>query len=441
MPIEHVQFITSDNKDFITSDNRNFFVKDVTPPPPPPPVGQFSINLYINTAEPARVDKTDHLSGLGTINGTLREATDIINPIIMIEYEGLPTFNYISIEAFSRYYYVRNIVSVYNNLWAIECECDVLMSYKDYIYDLECLIKRQQNIYNCVNAKYMYDELIPMNNKITIDKSDFPYTPFKTHMAGTGIKNIVITVVGKGTTPAPRTSTLPSSCLERPDTTFPQSPAFSNVYVTDYRGLLAFLDKIWTTSIWNNLKTAFTDPIENIISIKEYPFDLVSHDSDCCIQLTSSDKIKIGLVDIEIDSSELPYFYKVSPNYNAVFDFGTKIITESGGDARFDFEPYTELYLYLPYIGTIKINPIEWLNHYMRLEYAIDFGTGKCKAFIFNTDDNEPILIETVEGYIGQDVPYSAVNGAAIMRSALQAGLGVTSGAASVATGVALLAL
>lgn len=121
----------------------------------------FRMTLYKNSAEFNRVDKTEYLELVGDVSGMLREETDIINPSINIETPFI-NFNYVYIETFNRYYYVKNITSIRTNIWRVGLAVDVLMSYKDLIRQQKALIGRQENYYN----RYLIDtEIICESNK------------------------------------------------------------------------------------------------------------------------------------------------------------------------------------------------------------------------------------------------------------------------------------
>lgn len=110
--------------------------------------GDKKINLYQNTAEQNRLDKTDYLKSVGTLNGTFREPTSVTSPSISIEMDGVPTFNYIYIPNFNRYYYVTEITNLRKNVWQIDCTVDVLMSYKDAIRKCPARVERNQYEFN-----------------------------------------------------------------------------------------------------------------------------------------------------------------------------------------------------------------------------------------------------------------------------------------------------
>jgi hypothetical protein len=126
--------------------------------------GSLDMNLYHNNAERNRVDKTNFLESVSTLNGYLRDKTSITNPSIIIEMSEFPTFNYVYLPKFNRYYYVTNILSIATNLWQIDMHVDVLMSYRDEILDTECIIERNQYDYNA----FLVDKDLPCEKARTL---------------------------------------------------------------------------------------------------------------------------------------------------------------------------------------------------------------------------------------------------------------------------------
>lgn len=157
-----------------------------------PPTTTFDINLYKNSAEPNKVDKTAELSTVGTISGVLRQECSLINPEIIIQYDKPPDFNYCYIANFGRYYYVENIVSMRQNLWRVRLRCDVLMTYKTQILNLTARIARQQYTY----SYRQIDSEIPFTNDPEITVQDIPNN---LNLGKPHYENILLTVVGNGT--------------------------------------------------------------------------------------------------------------------------------------------------------------------------------------------------------------------------------------------------
>ena len=106
----------------------------------------MDIKIYNNTSEQVKVGKT--LTNVRDISGELKEACDIINPVIIISGENLSSYNYLYIPIFNRYYFITDIKVIRNNLWEISCHCDVLETYQTQIKAQKAVVERQENEYN-----------------------------------------------------------------------------------------------------------------------------------------------------------------------------------------------------------------------------------------------------------------------------------------------------
>ena len=142
----------------------------------------MTINLYMNSTPPNFVNKAPTLVGI--IDGVLRAPTSIIDPTIIIERESPTGFNYIQIPSFNRYYYVNGIVSQNNNLVAISCHVDVLMSYANQIPDFDAVIRRNENKFNL----YLDDGIFKayQNTKHKIIKFPYGFTQYSYVLALAG---------------------------------------------------------------------------------------------------------------------------------------------------------------------------------------------------------------------------------------------------------------
>lgn len=108
----------------------------------------MTIILYTNNSENNRMVK--EISEITTLTGTLRNQTSIINPTIIIEIDltEIANCNYMWIEEFNRFYFIRNITSIRNNIVEITGHCDVLSTYASSIQNCTGIVKRQENIWN-----------------------------------------------------------------------------------------------------------------------------------------------------------------------------------------------------------------------------------------------------------------------------------------------------
>lgn len=106
------------------------------------------IYLFNNKSESNRLDKSKYLENIDELHGSLREECNIIDPVISLELSNPPTFNYVYIPSFNRYYFVKEFDFIRTGLYRLKLHVDVLMSYKDAIRNLECLIERNEYKYN-----------------------------------------------------------------------------------------------------------------------------------------------------------------------------------------------------------------------------------------------------------------------------------------------------
>ena len=131
----------------------------------------LSLILYKNSSEPNRVDKTNYLELIDSITGTFKTITDILNPVIDIEYSQFPNFNYVYIGALKRYYFVTSISSVSKNIWRISMAVDVLMTYAVIIKQQNGFIERNQFIFNkdTIDDEIKYDYPKKIEHNVVTD--------------------------------------------------------------------------------------------------------------------------------------------------------------------------------------------------------------------------------------------------------------------------------
>lgn len=108
----------------------------------------FIISLQTNNSERNRVDKS--ITTIATVEGSLRDETSIIDPVIMFEGDlsDYTHCNYLTIPVFRRSYFVNNIRSIRSNLFEITAHVDVISSFKNSIRSNNAIVKRQENKWN-----------------------------------------------------------------------------------------------------------------------------------------------------------------------------------------------------------------------------------------------------------------------------------------------------
>jgi hypothetical protein len=106
----------------------------------------FSIAFLKNDDPLNKIIK--HPNGVFTVDGTLKEESSIVDPIVLIQHINPKIANYAYISEFSRFYYITDIVNVKNNLWRIYMHCDVLYTFAQGILASPAIIKKSSSNYN-----------------------------------------------------------------------------------------------------------------------------------------------------------------------------------------------------------------------------------------------------------------------------------------------------
>lgn len=147
----------------------------------------MTLTLYRNLSESNFVDK--NLEEVTSLPGTLKESTSVIDPTFIIE-GGTAVLhcNYIYADDFRRFYFVNNITSIRQNLWALSCHVDVLMTYKIQIRMQTALIARQENLYNL----YLSDDKLQVNTQRVYSVKAFPNRV----IPGTAGNSFILTIAG-----------------------------------------------------------------------------------------------------------------------------------------------------------------------------------------------------------------------------------------------------
>lgn len=91
---------------------------------------------------------TKELTQVTTMEGDPLEDMSITRPRIVFTFEGPPQANYVYIQEFSRYYFIKNVDWLEGQFWAVSMEIDVLQTYADEIKEQTAIIARQEHLYN-----------------------------------------------------------------------------------------------------------------------------------------------------------------------------------------------------------------------------------------------------------------------------------------------------
>lgn len=147
--------------------------------------------------------------------------------------------------------------------------------------------------------------------------------------------------------------------------------------------------------ILNNFLT--NNPIDAIVSLKKYPVKNIPHIG------TTPERLKLGKVEINTTGFVMPYtsfmyLFKPIPVYPRF------------GNCFLDYAPYTTYDLYIPFCGTVQLDPNDIVGHNIDVQLLIDYTTGSCDAYV--SVDN--LVIETLSGNVAIDIPVTGTESATV---------------------------
>lgn len=90
------------------------------------------------------------------LEGSLKDNTDLLNPVILVKHNGIPTTNYCFIPDLGRYYFINDITVKNNEMFYLHCNVDVLQSFKNDILNAQVIAKRSSSWYD----NYLPDNMV-----------------------------------------------------------------------------------------------------------------------------------------------------------------------------------------------------------------------------------------------------------------------------------------
>lgn len=313
-----------------------------------------------------RKNSTAIPTGAGDIVAVdLKSGVDILNPSFIIAQTNMPTWNYLSFEG--RYYFITDVTSVRNGLWEISASVDVLGTYKSNILSSSALI------------------LYATNGNASIADTRIPISPNPTYAANSVllVNNIFEGVPGSYIATITGKDSVGSYVLTK----------------ANLGGLIFSLDDIW----------------------QDFGYDSLADIPQAIVQM-GKQIIGAGSVSENIrDCRWIPF--SIAPDsyedlyIGAYFDSGVSggvinqnlQINHNSIDIPWQFNdwrntsPYTEVYLYIPFIGVVNypasilkgVNTIDFLISINKItgSMSIEVKAGSIVLGTYSAETAIPIPI------------------------------------------------
>lgn len=150
------------------------------------------------------------------------------------------------------------------------------------------------------------------------------------------------------------------------------------------------------------------NPVDCIQSITAYPFNIAPYMSN----LVDTTVIQLGSwVNDFSESGITAKKVGVATTAGSIWCGGTSNsgmpfpITKAN-DFR-SYAPYVSATLYLPFCGSIELDPQVFVGHHIKVQYLVDWRTGVCLALVYR--DN--LIVEAVSGQMGNKINLQMLDG------------------------------
>ena len=355
------------------------------------------ITLYINTAENNRLDKTEYLEEVISLEGTLRESSSLIAPTIMFELPNLDQtevtdadgygltdedgeevvtesdifyqFNYAYIREFNRYYFVQDITIVRSHIFSVSFIVDVLMSFRNDILSLDAYVDRNQYVYDSL----LVDDALPLE----LTKDVFEYEPDRgelaTHRFNADMENesynITITITGS------------FGSFERIDP--PDGSGLPTI--NDYNFTTSSTTYIIRLSDYGMLMNGFMGQQSTyrdyVLSVVAYPFEVDTDYPDIFgeIQFGVDNQGNPRYIPDERGGNVSGKFAQSFSDYLVIADFEMP-----RPDSFLDLEPFAQYELYIPFYGWHKLDYDLVKGDRLLVYYATNRDDGSATAFVWD---------------------------------------------------------
>ena len=181
----------------------------------------------------------------------------------------------------------------------------------------------------------------------------------------------------------------------------------------------AFGAWLWSDNFIEQIKKLFNDPMQAIIGLhKVYATPATS----------GAQNIKVGYLDSGVSAN-------VVSNQYTTIDCGTVTLSEYFHNV-FDYAPYTQINLYLPFIGIVNLDNADVMRSSIHIIYHVDVLSGACLAEVKVTRDGAGGTLYQYTGNASVTLPISSGSYMGIVTSIASIAGGI---AGTIASGGAAL--
>lgn len=260
-----------------------------------------------------------------TFDIKLKDGESLLKPVFRLYLTSRPVWNYCQYEG--RYYFIRDIINVRNDLWELSCECDILATYKSDIQATNAFV-----LYDSADNTEIIDNRLPTKTTPIYAENN---VILNENASAAG--SYLCCVTGETSTDVFR---------------IPNVSWLTNIIADPTHGLRHYIDDIYADQTWSDWTEAIAEFTrttgKNMIASGNNIFDNIR---------------SIIWVPWRIETTQNKMFNLGAWYSGASADVVTTIFQRTSAQVAIPWqfsdwrrnEPYTYVYLYIPFIGVIHI--------------------------------------------------------------------------------------
>lgn len=171
---------------------------------------------------------------------------------------------------------------------------------------------------------------------------------------------------------------------------------------------------LWSSNFIDQILKIFNNPMEAVIGLHKIYATPVD---------AGTTTIKVGYLDSNVSSSYIEQQY-------IDVSCGSVNLYEQFGNV-FDYSPYTDVQLYLPFIGIVPLNIADVMRSTISIDYGVDVITGACLAKVTVSRDGNNSVLYQYSGNCAVQYPISSGSYMGIVTSIISVAGGIAATAAS----------
>lgn len=186
--------------------------------------------------------------------------------------------------------------------------------------------------------------------------------------------------------------------------------ALWSVYHPTQAQINAFGAWLWGSPFSTDIMKLFQNPMEGVISLHKVfatPVD------------SGSSTIVVGTLDSGVGSATVTQQY-------VYIDCGSVSLNEDFANV-FDYPPYTQVSIYLPFIGIVPLDVNDVMRSTINVTYGVDVFTGACLAIVKVNRDGHTAALYQYAGMCSVEYPLSNVQNSNLVGGLLTVAGGVAS--------------